>query len=133
MHLVFALVLTMSMSSTLQAPSQTGLPQHLTINGSEWKIVMRDWDPRGVGGLTSYKTHTIYISRKQSLKDEQDTLMHELLHCVMGHAFSEEKIRGHEVISSLTPKLLQLFKDNPELVKYFQQSGEAFSAKQSAD
>src|SRR5712671_2390564 len=131
MHLVLALVLTMSMSSAPQV--STNLPDHLTINGVQWKIEKTDWDPRGVAGLTNYRSHTIYISRGQSLADEQDTLMHELLHCVMGYAFSEEKIRGHEVISSLTPKLLQLFKENPALVKYLQQTDEMFSEKQSAD
>jgi hypothetical protein len=129
MHLVFALILLIS---SVPQPS-TGLPGHLIISGVEWKIEKTDWDPRGVAGLTNYRSHVIYISRRQSLADEQDTLMHELLHCVMGHAFSEEKIRGHEVISSLTPKLLQLFKENPELVKYLQQTSETFSAKQSAD
>src|SRR6266436_4892860 len=98
MHLVFALVLTMSMSSVSQATSQTSLPNHLTISGVQWKIEKTDWDPRGVAGLTNYRSHTIYISRRQSLADEQDTLMHELLHCIMGHAFSEEKISGHAVI-----------------------------------
>src|SRR5947199_8844428 len=114
MQLVFALVLMIS--SVPQAPSRNNLPDHLTISGVQWKIEKTDWDPRGVAGLTNYRSHTIYISHGQSLADEQDTLMHELLHCVMGRAFSEEKISGHEVISSLTPKLLQLFKENPELV-----------------
>jgi hypothetical protein len=129
MHLVFALVLMMS--SVPQA--STSLPDQLTISGVQWRIEKTDWDPRGVAGLTNYSSHTIYISRRQSLAEEQDTLMHELLHCVMGHAFSDEKIRGHEVISSLTPKLLQLFKENPQLVKYFQQNSATLSAKQSAD
>jgi hypothetical protein len=130
MHLVFALVLMMSSVPHLSS----GLPDHLTISGVQWKIEKTDWDPRGVAGLTNYRLHTIYISRRQSLAEEQDTLLHELLHCVMGHAFSEEKIPGHEVISSLTPKLLQLFKENPELVKYLQQNRDgAFPEKQSAD
>ena len=111
----------------------TRLPEQLTINGMPWKIVMKDWDPRGVAGLTSYKNRTIYISRKQSLKDEQDTLVHELLHCVMGHEFTDKKVRGHEVVSNLSPKLLQLFKDNPELVKYLRRSDELVVAKQSTD
>ena len=129
MHLVFALVLMMSSVPQVS----TNLPDHLTISGVKWKIEKTDWDPRGVAGLTNYKSHTIYISRKQSLKDEQDTLVHELLHCVMGHDFTDKKVRGHEVISDLTPKLLQLFKDNPELVKYLQKIEEPTVAKQSAD
>ena len=129
MHLVLSLF---ALLASVNQPA-TNLPQHLVINGAEWKIVMRDWDPRGVAGLTSYKTHTIYISRKQSLKDEQDTLVHEVLHSVMGHDFTDKKIRGHEVISDLTPKLLQLFKDNPELVKYLQKNDEPPVAKQAAD
>jgi hypothetical protein len=129
MHLVFALVLLMSSVPHVSSD----MPDHLTISGVEWKIQHTDWDPRGVAGLTNYRLHTIYISSKQSLSDEQDTLMHELLHCVMGHAFSDEKMRGHEVISDLTPKLLQLFKENPALVKYLQQNPQTSSAKQSAD
>ena len=131
MHLVFSLLLLLQVASP---PPGSTLPSHLVINNVQWKIAMADWDPRGISGLTSYTAHTIYISRKQSLKNEQDTLLHELLHCVMGHKFTDKKVSGHDVIATITPKLLQLFKDNPELVTYLQQNlDEVVIAKQSAD
>lgn len=130
MHLVLSFLVLLQAAS-LSTP--TSLPNHLVINNVPWKIAMTDWDPRGVSGLTSYDSHTIYISRRQSLKDEQDTLMHELLHSVMGHKFTDKKVIGHDMIANLTPKLLQLFRDNPELVKYFQQDDAAISLKHSAD
>jgi hypothetical protein len=130
MHFVLSLLVLLQTAS-LSTPAR--LPDHLFINNVQWKIAMTDWDPRGVSGLTSYNSHTIYISRKQSLKNEQDTLMHELLHCVMGHKFTDKKVIGHDIIANLTPKLLQLFRDNPELVKYLQQEDETDLAKHSAD
>ncbi len=134
MHLAIVLLLLLQNSSASQSAVQsTPIPEHLTIEGAQWKVTMTDWDPRGVAGLTSHDSHTIYIARKQSLSSEQDTVLHELLHCIMGHKFTDEKIRGHEAISTLTPKLLKLFQDNPELVKYLQQDETTTTAKHSAD
>ena len=97
------------------------LPLELNINGAVWKITMTDWDPRGMAGLTDHEKHTIFIARGQALPDEQDTVLHEILHGLMGHDFTHSHIEGHEAIVRMAPALLRVMKDNPELVKYLEQ------------
>jgi|tagenome__1003787_1003787.scaffolds.fasta_scaffold19621731_2 hypothetical protein len=108
------------LSLLLNVPRQ--LPQSISVNSVAWKVEMTDWDPRGVSGMTDHTHHVIFIARKQSLRDEQDTLLHELMHCVMGPGFSDQRLSGHDAIRDLTPRLLRLMQQNPALTEYLDQS-----------
>ena len=62
------------------------------------------------------REHVIYVQRGQTLVEEQETLLHELQHAMLGTEMSGKVV--HNYIYQLTPKLLRLLQDNPNLVKY---------------
>ena len=68
-------------------------------------------------GVCDAKEH-IYIESGQTLKEEQTTLLHELQHAILGTEKSNQKITYHQFIHQLSPRLLEVLKENPELFLY---------------
>lgn len=60
----------------------------------------------------------IYLETGRTLQQERTTLLHEIQHVILGTETSEEEITIHEFIYKLSPKLLQVLQDNPELYSY---------------
>lgn len=60
----------------------------------------------------------IYLETGRPLQQERTTLLHEIQHVVLGTQNSEEETAYHEFIYKLSPKLLQVLQDNPELYFY---------------
>ena len=60
----------------------------------------------------------IYIEADQTLIEEQNILWHELHHAVLGIDLSDQQATYHQFIYKLSPKLLQVLQDNPELYLY---------------
>lgn len=60
----------------------------------------------------------IYLETGRPLQQERTTLLHEIQHVILGTEASEEEITNHEFIYKLSPKLLQVLQDNPELYSY---------------
>ncbi len=60
----------------------------------------------------------IYLERGRTLQEERTTLLHEIQHVLLGTETSDEEITNHEFIYKLSPKLLQVLQDNPELYSY---------------
>lgn len=66
-------------------------------------------------GSTDAGTAQIRVVEAQGPYQERDTVLHELLHAallVMG------KGREEEIVSALSPVLLDVLRSNPELVAY---------------
>ena len=60
----------------------------------------------------------IYLETGRPLQQERTTLLHEIQHVILGTQTSEDKVTSHEFIYKLSPKLLQVLQDNPELGSY---------------
>ena len=60
----------------------------------------------------------IYIEAGHPLKQEQTTLLHELQHAILGTEKSDRTATYHEFIYELSPKLLQVLRQNPDLYSY---------------
>lgn len=75
-------------------------------------------DVTGVAGVDMQK---IYIDADLGKEAEQDTVLHELLHAVWNQTTLEKAFTAEQeemVLHSISPWILMLLKDNPELVDY---------------
>ena len=68
-------------------------------------------------GVCDAKDH-IYLEAGQTLKEEQTTLLHELQHAIFGTEKSDRKTTYHQLIYQLSPKLLEVLQENPDLYFY---------------
>jgi hypothetical protein len=85
-----------------------------------------DRRPREKGGC-ELPDH-ILIEAGRTLKEEQTTLLHELHHALLGIERSDRKATYHDFIYEVTPRLLQVLQDNPELYVYLTASDSTVSA-----
>lgn len=60
----------------------------------------------------------IFIEAGRTLKEEQTTLLHELHHAILGIDLSDQKATYHQFIYQLSPKLLEVLQENPDLYVY---------------
>jgi len=63
-------------------------------------------------------TNHIYLLAGLPLDQERTTLLHEIQHSILGTDKSDRKATYHEFIYQLSPKLLQVLKENPSLYAY---------------
>ena len=68
-------------------------------------------------GVCDAKDH-IYLEAGQTLKEEQITLLHELQHAIFGTEKSDRKTTYHRFIYQLSPQLLEVLQENPDLYLY---------------
>ena len=68
-------------------------------------------------GVCDAKDH-IYLEAGQTLKEEQTTLLHELQHAIFGTEKSDRRSTNHQFIYQLSPKLLEVLQENPDLYLY---------------
>lgn len=62
--------------------------------------------------------NTIYLRDGQAINDERETLVHEIQHGILSTDKSLVKATYHQVIYELSPPLLAVFQNNPELRAY---------------
>lgn len=60
----------------------------------------------------------IYLETGRTIQQERTTLLHEIQHVLLGTEKSKEETNYHDFIYELSPKLLQVLQDNPELYFY---------------
>jgi hypothetical protein len=78
----------------------------------------------GVSGACDEIQTIILIDPSASLAVKQDTILHEPLHAIWGQTMLDKKYTDDEeeaVIWSLTPRIVALLRDNPDLVAYILQ------------
>jgi hypothetical protein len=73
-------------------------------------------------GWCAAKDH-IYLEDKRTLQQERTTLLHEIQHALLGTEHSKEETTSHHFIYKLSPKLLQVLQDNPDLLIYLTAPG----------
>jgi hypothetical protein len=72
------------------------------------------------GGVDHIKQEIIYHP-EQADEQERDTILHELLHCLIFQTHLRKKFEEaeeEELVWTLSPRLLALLRDNPRLVQY---------------
>lgn len=93
-------------------------PAVVRVAGTPWRVVKRDVSAEGAVGLCDPNTHTISIHPKQTLRNEQDTMLHEVMHAVLrsqGRTYTEVEER---YVTALATGLLGVLHDNPRLAPY---------------
>ena len=60
----------------------------------------------------------IYLETGRTIQEERTTLLHEIQHVLLGTERSKRETRYHDFIYQLSPKLLQVLQDNPDLYIY---------------
>lgn len=70
-------------------------------------------------GRTNHLKGTIHIRPGASASKQRETMMHEVLHTVCFVSGLSHELDAEEgLVRRLTPVLLQVIRDNPELVEY---------------
>jgi hypothetical protein len=60
----------------------------------------------------------IYLETGRTIQQERTSLLHEIQHVLLGTEKSKQQTTYHDFIYRLSPKLLQVLQDNPELYFY---------------
>ncbi len=77
-----------------------------------------------LNGLCDFDTGRIWIQRKQTPIMERDTVLHEVLHALLDQTGAKRRFKEvgtdfeEEMVVELTPRILQVLRDNPRLVAY---------------
>lgn len=106
-----------------------GLPPRLKVGPHWWKVsfvedLVDSTGSRMLFGEIDNIACVVNLSPSQSFDQARDTVLHELLHAAFTNTicFARKKTRPDEegVIRSVTPFLLDVLRDNPELVQWLQ-------------
>ncbi len=108
-------------------------PRHVRIGDTVYTIEMMEkvppaGDASGLAGKACDENAVkegwcegngrIYLEIGRTLQQERTTLLHEIQHVILGSENSAEETTVHQFIYRLSPKLLQVLQDNPELYSY---------------
>lgn len=92
-----------------------------------WKDLLKEnkvlgMDPGEGEGISNHKTGKIIINPRQHFTQRQDTLLHEVLHCVWRNNDWDTKIPKDDpeeyVVKRMTATLLDTLQRNPQLIEY---------------
>lgn len=99
------------------------LPKHVQVGPHRYRIrstgKATELALQGLMGQTDSRSNEILVSPDQSDGQQADTLLHEILHA----AYDQTSLRRLDaeaeeaVVSALTPILLGVLRNNPEIVK----------------
>lgn len=70
-------------------------------------------------GLTLSREQRIFISSRQTIECERDTLLHEVMHAVFASSGLFKEVDNEErVVATLATWLTMVLQDNPQLAKF---------------
>jgi hypothetical protein len=72
----------------------------------------------GLYGCADWDDRIIQVRGGQSPAEERDTVLHELMHALLGPQESNRKKTVHDFIYDTAPRLQKVFATNPELMRY---------------
>lgn len=112
------------MSGLLNKPSQVRIGAkmfRITWDQESWDGIllagsMNDHD-KGVG-FSDSEVSRIHIKPGQSLGEEQDTLVHEILHMIWSQVPAGDAMDEEFIVSGFSPWLLLVLQDNPSVISY---------------
>lgn len=100
----------------------SSMPKTIKIGPMKYQVEpFNGIDPDSGGkldGLQCYYDSKVLIRKGLKLVPRQITLIHEILHCIFDNVAIDFNEENHKIISLISPALLELLKDNPELVNF---------------
>lgn len=93
-------------------------PSVIRVAGRDWSVVTADLSAIQAVGLSDPATHTITLHPGQSLANEQDTLLHEIMHAVLRQQGRPYTAAEERYVTALAIGLLGALHDNPSLVRF---------------
>lgn len=61
---------------------------------------------------------TITLAEDQHKDSLRDTLLHEVMHAILWISHNHIKMEEERLVSSVTPWMILVFRDNPKLTEY---------------
>lgn len=113
-------------------------PTHVRIGPYRYRVELADLgdmadpeDEREDNGFGEYapEVETIRLNKNQRPDSLADTLLHEVLHAVLGYTGAQEMLKTFNdsaeefVVSALTGELLNVLRRNPSLVSFLTSKG----------
>jgi hypothetical protein len=101
------------------------MPRTVIIRSHTWRIVAKPQsvmylDGEALDGWCKHQLEEIWITQGLKLWPKQHTLFHELGHAA-GQPHIKDGMTEEELITALSPGLLQVLQDNPPLVAFLTQ------------
>jgi hypothetical protein len=84
-----------------------------------WQVSTRSLSRSETGEGRDTRQLTIYVNTQSAFQQQQDTLLHEILHAVISNCpVFHDSTTEESLIRSVTPYLLTVLKDNPGVVEF---------------
>lgn len=100
-------------------------PSQVKVGNERYAIIVPKSPPWYLGsGHTDNAMRVIIVRPGQNLCDEQDTVIHEFLHAILGTEKSGDIQTVHDWIYDTSTPLIDLLRDNKALVDYLLQTRE---------
>lgn len=93
-------------------------PAEVNVAGCRWVILEHDLKALEAVGYSDPATHTILVHPGQTLRNEQDTVLHEVMHAVLRQQGRPYTAAEERYVTALATGLLGVLHDNPALAKY---------------
>jgi len=102
-------------------------PKDVVVAPRVYKVVVDGnghAEDANVDGMTSFDQGRILIKGALTEDPTRDTLLHEILHALIDQTSVKRQLKDmdkdleEDFVWALTPRLLGLLRDNPELVEY---------------
>lgn len=102
------------------------IPDEVRVGPAIYRVRLKKPLPM-LCGQTVHEKNLIRLSANQAPPSMRDTLLHEVLHGVfwtggLGSVFDIGKDEEEKLVRALTPWVLGLIRDNPELVTFLQEA-----------
>ncbi len=108
--------------SSMSADNARPIPTHIRVGPYRYRVMVTttalsdDHD-----GQTNFRDLTMTVRPAMAHDGTVDTLLHEILHALWHVGVANDhgkKVKEETVIERLTPHLLAVLRDNPDLVAY---------------
>lgn len=115
----------MSKKATIVNSFEDLRPSSIRIMGREFEVDFRDeGDMNGDLGMCDVTECLITVQEGQHEVEEVDTVLHEAMHGLFYLLdFDLSAKKEEEIVRRLSTGLIQVFKDNPELLTYIYMAG----------
>ena len=101
-------------------PSSIKVGPHIFLIARKKSAQMPKQDGYELNGQTDKDGLRINIRDRLRKSKSQEVLLHETLHTAVNSFFEGKTLDEEEWVSHLSPILLQIIKDNPDLISYLQ-------------
>ena len=97
------------------------MPKSIKV-GAHTYSVLRKSKGQFVGvGECDFDNTQIVVRKRLKKSVAKETLLHELVHACLYPSFDDKAITTEDFVLALSPVLLQVIEDNPELLEYLTQ------------